>query len=210
MKEIPMLFAPDMVRALLDGSKTQTRRTKGLERINEKPDHFELIGFIENGERKGWPKLRCKPGTDCGKAHCLFKCLPHFCTEPKCKVGDVIWVRESYRADREYDHLKPSEIPEGTPILYESDGGVRFDDRNFAVGKLRLSLFMCRWMSRIRLIVTDVRLQRLQDINHSDALAEGFNSRSEFLFYWDSINEKRGLGLNKNPWVWTIAFEVVK
>lgn len=148
---------------------------------------------------------------------------------PVYRPGDTLWVRETYRADRQFDHLKPSEIPEGKPILYPSDGRVRFDDRNFAVGKLRPSIFMCRWMSRVERRIADVRIQRLQDITESDAQAEGAGEiyvfqaiasklpkiydtgettyRNGFIELWDSLNEKRGLGWTKNPWVSALTLE---
>jgi len=88
-------------------------------------------------------------------------------------VGDQLWVREAWRSDISWDADKPSNLPQGASVRYEADGMWRWTG---CPGKMRPSLFMPRWASRITLEVTDVRLQRLQDICEADCIAEGIES----------------------------------
>ena len=125
--------------------------------------------------------------------------------------GDHLWVRESWRAPREFDAVAPRDIPPGTDVWYEAQDKVPFHPSNF--GKLRPSIFMPRSLSRITLEVTGVRVERLQDISEADARAEG----TPFPFggwvggyqkLWESIN---GPGSwEANPWVWVVEFKRVQ
>ena len=85
--------------------------------------------------------------------------------------GDRLWVRESWRTNSIYDNDKPSLIPDSAPIEYFTN-----TNRGEMAGKSRPSIFMPRWASRIDLEITDVRVERLQDISESDAIAEGVES----------------------------------
>jgi hypothetical protein len=138
--------------------------------------------------------------------------------------GDKLWVRETYSALPHFDDKKPSEIPDFAEIIYLADG------ENAMRGKTRPSIFMCQWMSRIMLEIKDVRVERVQEIDIEDVVAEGiepsrFYEQSDdgnvtgydeewgislFADLWDSINEKRGYGWDVNPWVWVIEFERIK
>ncbi|TXH46076.1 MAG: hypothetical protein E6Q97_30340 [Desulfurellales bacterium] len=201
MKETPILFSGPMVRAILEGRKTQTRRV-----IKPQPVPFGVSSY--KGSRQGW---KWKPdslnrrwndddkdpyNTDpIGRADLALSCE---C--PYGQPGDRLWVRETwgpcaggvcYRASEE--------------ITVCPDGG-----------KWKPSIFMPRWASRITLEITDVRVERIKSISADDAEKEGcgFGVNDEtggpvarFKTLWDSINSKRGFGWDANPWVWAISFK---
>lgn len=198
-KERPIPFSTEMVSALLAGRKSQTRRIM-----------------------KSQPPFQPEPYTDelgsdwfCNGSTWARKC-------PYGVAGDRLWVRESWRAPATLDDVRPSLIPPGTVLDFSTT------DESTAVnrGRLRSARFMPRAFSRIWLEITDVRVQRLQDISEEDALAEG-------LFEWtgDSGAKHYGVGLSDvweqdprraferlwrdingpesweaNPWVWVISF----
>jgi hypothetical protein len=187
MTDRPILFSAPMIRALLDGRKTQTRRVL-------KPPY----GTLEMTSA-GW--------------------RPIF---TKCFVGDRLWVREAWRSTCYSDEIKPRDLRQGSRIWHEVDGKPKeVSDGKVtgqAWGKLRPSIFMPRWASRLTLTVTDVRVQRLQEISASDCIEEGIDPQGgdheeegliyEFETLWDSINAKRGFGWNENPWVVAYTFKV--
>ncbi|MBP2508158.1 hypothetical protein J2855_001793 [Agrobacterium tumefaciens] len=138
MADRPILFSTPMVRALLDGRKTQTRR-----------------------ELKPQPRLMSDKGlsyigTD-GKGH-----------QPRISVGDRLYVREHWRTSGSLDSRAPRDLPRTAAILCNAD-----EFKPVWAGKHRQAMHMPRWASRLTLTVTDVRVERLQDISHEDALAEG-------------------------------------
>ena len=203
MKEHPILFTGDMVRAILDGRKTQTRRV-----IRPQPD---AIAPFQDGEPteayyNGWPKA--------GEAREL-KC-------PYGIPGDRLWVRETWRKAGEctindpcYGYRATMKYACGQPVPNEK------------ATKWKPSIHMPRAASRITLEVTDVRVERVQDISEVDAQVEGcvndvkleyghmtgpidykgFYAVERFETLWDSINAKRGYGWDKNPWVWVVTFK---
>lgn len=166
MTERPILFSGAMVRAILDRRKTQTRRAvKASQLIVD----LRISGAIATAVHPGGGNstLRCPYG----------------------KPGDLLWVKEAWRAGATLDTYSPKEIesaaseagwtygPRG-PLYYEADGSeTRWgpqDLRDFGgAGRLRPSIYMPRWASRIKLAVTDVRVERVQSISEEDAMAEG-------------------------------------
>lgn len=221
MKERPILFSAPMIRAILAGTKTQTRRVAKL-------PHNNPLGVWEpfwfGGEncydRHGqevpgrWTLGHSRTGD-------IIGC-------PIAQAGDRLWVREAWRACRGLDNTPPRDIDPGSDIEFEAT------KQSYAeiglVGKLRPSMFMPRWASRITLEVTGVKVERLQEISEADAIAEGIQqwplgfrvalsgapkheSRSfdtaigAFRFLWDSINGPGAWDLN--PWVWAISFKKV-
>jgi hypothetical protein len=151
----PILFSPEMVRAILDGRKSQTRRIlKSLHKSN-----FDKVEDIYFDGKKWAAKMK---GSQI-KIH--IRC-------PYSEVGSKLVVRETWQTDAIWDDFKPSDIPENQPILYTADesatGIVPFD-----WGKVRSPLFMPKWASRIYLEVTDIYCERIQDISESDAISEG-------------------------------------
>lgn len=210
MKERPILFSGRMVRAILDGSKTQTRRviqpfapqgswtyTPGVVDWCDLPD-IERLAAATGMLQVHWHRTRCQFGTP----------------------GDRLWVRETW----DWRPLGPPEEHRAR-LCYGCDGEQRDflapADWNPSLRRgWRPSIFMPRWASRITLEVTEVRVERVQEITRADALAEGVESacREELMVThmtpvmafrgrWDALNAKRpGCSWANNPWVWAITF----
>lgn len=229
MSDHPILFSAPMVRALLDGRKTQTRRVLNRARVFATPESraFTLTGAdmeraLQNAERfrhmgeDGWfweaDAFEWQaPATRTGW-------LAHIGYAP----GDRLWVREAWHAARSLDSTPPRDIPRDADIEHAATA------RSYAEiglkGKLRPGMFLPRWASRLTLIVTDVRVQRVQDISENDARAEGAllpwtgsagtagddtrTAQSEFNALWDTLNAKRGYAWDTNPWVTAVSFTV--
>ena len=153
MSEKPILFSAPMVRAILAGRKTMTRRALKNQPV-ELPDFNKGSLSICVGGSK---YTAFQP--EITALHC-----------PHGKPGDRLWVRESWRVSNAYDHLPPRDIPQWYPVEYEATSIVA--NKN-VLGKLRPSIFMPRWASRINLELTAVLVERLQDITEEDAMAEG-------------------------------------
>ena len=206
MTDKPILFSAPMVRALLDGRKTQTRRV--LKPRGKRPSLFEPGQWSDSYV------------LDPGNAEWVARDLP-------CRLGDWLWVREAWRTERTLDHIKPSLLPQNLPgrplrIWHELDR-----DNCDQHGRYRHGRYMPRWASRLTLLVTNVRVQRLHDISEADARAEGLQRRMDWLpqyrgsddlpwcsefprdafrYLWDSINGPDAW--DANPWVAAISFEV--
>ncbi len=198
-KSRPILFKSEMIRAILDGRKTQTRRVIKVE----------------------WSRcLDLEEPEDLQKA--IDQC-------PYGKSGDFLWVRETWATGKGNDFAKPSELPRGSIIFYK-DGESKFEPPNWKDperGKWRPSIFMPRWACRIILKITEIKVERVQQITYEDIRAEGITDRmaheatkterawpdahaAAFANLWDSINAKRGYSWESNPWVWVITFERIK
>ena len=204
MKERPILFSAPMVRALLAGTKTQTRRA------------FKT----KNGGV--WPNANDLPGM----RQILRSC-------PYGQPGDRLWVRETWQGplleefevDADADWHLPSHIHQyqnPAHCVYAADGGpapeyIDLDD-NMRNG-WRPSIHMPRWASRITLEITSVRVERLRACNEVDAIAEGApwaacgapqegSHKAGFAQLWEQIN---GHGSwEANPWVWVIEFKAIE
>ncbi len=218
MTERPILFQGAMVRAILDGSKTMTRRVV-------KPVGRDA-SFVMQDYGTGWWPFRSDDGesavTSDGNE------TPHACSYGK--RGDRLWVREAWRADAIYDALPPRDIPGRSGVHYEADGR---PNAHFCFGKLRPSMFMMRSISRIALEIVDVRVERLQDISEADARAEGCEPIDRGIWWknytypvgfdgkptkvvgyrtaiesyrslWEAINGDGSWAAN--PWVWVVEF----
>jgi hypothetical protein len=182
-----------MVQAILVGKKTQTRRVVKLDGSHDDWEHDD--GFcMHNSNYCAWFN------NDIGDEQAI---------PVRYGINDILWVRETWRHD-----------PDCDLYIYKADGD---ENRISPSGKWRPSRYMPREAARIFLRVTDVRIERLQDIIPDDALAEGANlallpveyvpAKSEywdilaFRAIWDEINFNRGFGWDTNPWVWVYTFE---
>lgn len=224
MTERPILFAGSMVRALLDGRKTQTRRPckpmnawvkqdcREVRHIDGVPHHF-LLGAEQPIER-----LR----------------------SPYGQPGDRLWVRETWLPDPPHDGTWASTQFSGCENSPLTDIPERFRTPEHCIFRegwsgpdlrWKPSIHMPRWASRILLEVTSVRVERLQAIDHDDAREEGiFNSatfygphnryyglvgdgfmtpRLAFADLWDSLKPPAAHAWEANPWVWVVKFRRV-
>ena len=213
MKERPILFSGPMVRALIDGRKTQTRRVMkpnacGLEvdEITELPALDPILKCVVSGHSGVWEDGH---GFDL-----RWNC-------PYGVPGDRLWVRETWQFDNaEYVALHKREPWHGGPSREAAEVHYRATERHPDIfPKWTPSIFMPMWASRLTLEITNVRVERVQDISEDDAKAEGVtliqgNPRrhdgldfsSEYASLWDSLNAKRGYGWKVNPWVWVVSF----
>lgn len=208
MKERPIIFNAPMVRAILDGRKTQARRVVkckvyDIERLahpqewNAGRADDRMVPYEEWGQKRGCGLFESTTGT-------IFA-MP--C--PYGKPGDRLWVRETIWL-----------YPDRKEIAgYVADCGNKFEGYARKVP----SIFMPRWASRIILEITEIRVERLQDITHQDAWREGINlpayapvldtkypsPTDKCKELWDSINAKKH-PWSSNPWVWVISFKRIQ
>lgn len=180
MKERPILFNADMVRAILDGRKTETRRVVTDKRvpINSKCS----VHWCKDGEA-----LFDNPGWHDPKR---IKC-------PFGKPGDRLWVRETFAARVNHACGQDACDCGDVTVTYAADNEDRFFNDDSSMGdfcingrKIIPSIHMPRWASRITLEITNVRVERLQDGGDQD-------------FWGEEVWQQ-------NPWVWVIEFERVK
>jgi hypothetical protein len=231
MKETPILFKPEMVRAVLSGTKKQTRRVvkpltppKGVLPLELKP---WIIGGEQEVDDHGSP---CWAGThpDYPTGEKWFSC-------PYGKVGDRLWVREQMEVvSCTENHIVVKYCADGT-----ISGNLPYPSRlkgTPIVGK-KLAYGGYREASRLNLKIGDIRVERVADISAEDAIKEGIESKfskilrcdayrnygfkptkhvkedwlkcpiASFRTLWNSINERRGYSWTSNPWVWVIEFE---
>lgn len=212
MKERPILFSGPMVRAILEGRKTMTRRVVKLR-------HGADV-VVVNGQV--WKPARVDYA---GYVDC-----------PYGQVGDRLWVREAFSGPHCMDAsdgckaVPPSKWGDCSRIWYWADGNMTEGDWT----RPRPSIHMPRWASRILLEIVAVRVERLQDISEADAQAEGVerviagvgwrrycdpdseevgvqpcgDARRSFRSLWKFINGDESW--NANPWVWVVEFKRVQ
>lgn len=190
IKERSIIFSTEMVKAILDNKKTQTRRVI-------KPQPHMLHGVLR------WSRGEY----DINWKHLNKSLIGSIC--PYGRAGDRLWVRETC------DYIFGSE---GDYILYKANDDDLKHFRELRKAGIKVtwkpSIHMPRWASRITLEITEVRAERLQEITNSDIKKEGFYpfpSWPEQMIdvYWDKLYAKRGYHWESNPWVWVISFKRV-
>jgi hypothetical protein len=219
-----------MVRAILAGRKTQTRRV------------IAWPGWVVDTDRAALV-LQTHPALASfadGRPMKVFSC-------PYGGRGDRLWVKETwgyrgsahhypggnkprppnevtihYRADDTRRNIeRPIDAPDPVLGCGQRGPGVTEEEWGRVLNKAwaawRPSIYMPRWASRITLELTEVRVQRVQEISNEDAVAEGFPQvdgrtwgRLGFSQTWDSLNAKRGYGWDVNAWVWALTFKVAR
>lgn len=190
MAEKPILFNTEMVRAILEDRKTQTRRIiKGLPLYEPYFEEDEGRGFLMDSED--------------GQFYALE-------TFSKIEPGDVLWVRETWQRLSDFGEWRYEYRAD-----YEDDDPLRLDGMYIT---WRPSIHMPKEAARIFLKVKDVRAERLQDISVNEIRAEGLDvlgktMNTSFKMWselWNSTVKRADLpryGWEANPWVWVIEFE---
>lgn len=208
MTEKPILFSGPLVRAILEGRKSVTRRLIP-ERVQYAYDNYD--DWCSNVSA-GIPTSR-----QWEREFFLERC--------RFAVGGNLWVRETWKPHSLYSDLKPRDIPR-SKIFYRADDSYAPSNTQWKPG-----IHMPRWASRITLEVTGVKVERLQDISEEEAKAEGvvpkasgryhcgFDDEGEitckspvtaYAWLWNSINgEREGASWSDNPWVAAITFRVI-
>lgn len=212
-KEIGRMFKTEMVLAILNSQKVQTRRLDGLDKVNENPDKYAFWGFEKDGRLIFRDYVNLELMQTAETARLVPQANPPMPTflmlKPRYRVGDIIYVKETYR----YDDFAPEQI------IYRADMPGRALEETKGIVKWKSSMFMPKIASRIRLEITEVRVQRLQDITEEDAEAEGVNFsyadptsdrddiyRERFHELWDKINGKKSPWA-KNDWLYAVTFK---
>ena len=210
--ERPILFSGHMVRAILNGQKTVTRR-EIKPSMRSADSSFEL----HQQEDESW-----RPMHTFDESCMDAKGTEHPIACPYGQPGDRLWVREAWLADAQLDSIAPRDLSQGEPILYPADGSVRQTGcAMVSQGRGRPSIHMPRWASRILLEITAVRVELLQDITEEQAEAEGVNflrhvpdadetltASQLFECLWSSINGDESW--KGNPWVWVVEFKRIE
>ena len=197
MRETGIIMSGDHPLKIMAGTKTQTRRTYGLEKINEIPDDWTLTASFEGGEARFFNSKTDEDIT--------IKC-------PYGGVGDLLWVRETFRV-------------EDGKVIYAADIGVDFTKKVGYYGdRYKPSIHMFRKDSRLSYPIATLRPERLWDISEEDAIAEGcfndvvivqtpigkdyegFYARDRYCWLWDSINGNK-YPWSGNWWVWAIGWD---
>ncbi len=228
MKEKPILFNSEMVKAVLEGRKTQTRRVI--------KNACDIIQDWDDKDKSYGPYYE----DQYGDFHKSIEACPYG------QIGNKLWVRETFTYHRNFgEDVKPD-----APIIYKADKDncgqypCEINNETILVSQKmpwKPSIFMPKSACRIWLEITDIRVERVRDIGESESIKEGVSkyktaglrgwmyynednlplrtyellrdtrvcgcARSSFLSLWDSINEKRGYPWESNPWVWVVEFK---
>lgn len=225
MAERPIIFSAPMVRAILAGTKTQTRRIVKTDYTGD----LESVSSAEEFAGTSPYPLAVDRSDACVYFRRPFACQVGI---PKpWRVGDTLWVREAwqfagftedgypfitYRADGErklhedYPEEWVDKLTDTWAALSEPEN---YDiDKRAADRRWRPSIHLPRWAARLMLRVADVRAERLQQITEPDARAEGWDLSTKqppvewYRGLWDDINAARGFRWLENPWVWVVTF----
>jgi len=226
--ERPILFSAPMVRAILEGRKTQTRRI-----VKPQPDLTKLGETVGPQGQRYYGKNAKQIESNGEWQFSIPGAALYPWRSPYGQPGDRLWVRETFYCD---DGHYPDGVPDSCQwrevegkrlsipleekraemlesMYYRADGEPQFEAPEGPI-PWRPSIFMPRWASRITLEVTGVRVERLQSISEADAAAEGVYTDPACPAYdayrvlWDQINAKLAPWAS-NPWVWVIEFKRV-
>lgn len=242
-KERPILFNPQMVFAIISDRKTQTRRVAKLGEISDYPDTFVYVGNSRDID-VAHPAKKYDTSPWFLLHHKNSNMISHIFQCPFGQIGDVLWVREVHY---KYGHWEKNGktktgrqkwkfVADRSAIMYEDNPPSLFEksrNKNYPEKTMcykRLARFMSKKDCRIRLKISQTKLERIRSISQEDAKSEGVYmaphrpstcgeklhsdksiSRDCFIcsfnLLWNRINGEAGFSTHKNPWVWVIHFE---
>jgi len=211
-KETGIIMSGSHPVDILEGRKTMTRRTWGLEFINKTPDTWRYVWNSLSQQHEFYDAYY----SDAPPV--IIKC-------PYGGVGDLLWVRETHTFTS-WDFSTPYE---DRFLVKYADGIEEWHKKDIVpkvpyhitLNKVRPSLFTPRWASRITREITQLGAERVQEITEEDCVKEGFPEEIRwktkrapwrivwFSELWDSLNAKRGYSWEFNPWVWPIRFREI-
>lgn len=210
MNDYPILFNDEMVRALLRGTKTQTRRKV---KVTPPVDATHAGCYSAPGKDYDGKWEWCNG--DAKDIDSIGMCdAPQFSC-PYGQPGDLLWVREDFQLPSFYDKAKPEALPKtlqqaAGKIHYLADGGA-----HVTMGKKRLNMYLPRTLSRLTLKLVNVSIEHLNSITFNDAKAEGTSyekgvedPREAYRRLWERINGAGSWQIN--PFVWVLEFTVHK
>lgn len=187
----PILFNTDMVRAILSGRKTVTRR---LVKPQPRKSMIHKLGYCVDGDKEDIGKYGFG-SLECG-GHVRY-------VKPPCQPGDILYVRETWNTKCKHCESECTAPCSAPYYVYKADYPYTED-------KWRPSIHMPKEAARIWLKVADIQPEQLHDINDNEVKAEGLAIGCYFDDIWNSTIKKTDIsryGWNANPWVWVIRFE---
>lgn len=234
MKTHPLLMSPTMVQATLrEIEKPGTGKTNTRRVLKPHPENIVSKHPIFRDGDCRWPTNMTGVSIVSNKPHPPERYLEDF--PPKYQIGDLIYIREAWKTHVAYQDLAPSEMTGEEPVRYLADDSVQtwgWNTDGPVDGRFRQGMHMPRMFSRITCEITDVRIERVQDISEADAIAEGapiaerqwtadgsgnqcltkdtwrrVGPQKWYKELWDSLNEARGYGWDQNPWVFSIHYK---
>jgi len=217
MKERPILFSGEMVKAILEGRKTQTRRVVKIQPCDGWHPEVGIYAptcIDRHGEE--YPGAEVFGASDENEGRVC----------PYGQPGDRLWVRETLRRDPKANiWYYAAGKPEDWVVVAPENHTESLVWAHHKEGDVCVSIHMPRWASRITLEITDVKVERVKNISEQDARDEGAGIslceypqwdgdpncyRMLFRERWNNLNAKRGFGWEKNPWVWVLEFKRVE
>lgn len=210
----PILFNTEMVKAILDGRKTVTRRLVKTNIVNQfdvENDNRTVVAFVQQSTGDSFKPTDVAP----------------------YKVGDILYVRETYANISDFVNYADYEIDSDLKYLFKcDDNGEEHAFIDVGVKRWRPSIHMPKEAARIFLKVTDVRVERLQEMDHDAPAKEGIhfqscpdgftwksksspvscyiNPMASFRALWNSTVSEDWQKFDSNPWVWVIEFQRVE
>lgn len=203
MKETGIIMSGDHPQKILDGRKTMTRQV-----IKPQPEPSDTHDWY-------W-----KPGGMLCSDNYFREQAPYHC--PYGQVGDLLWVRENWEIEMiDYPMAEVSYVAD---VYGHADHDIYIADKKLPkdLDRIQPSIFMPRWASRLTQTITEIRVERLQDITHDDCIREGivpsipdwhFSTPADYIKYvkkqyailWDSLNGKK-YPWSGNWWVWVLSW----
>lgn len=204
----PLLISGPLIDPTRTGLKTETRRSYGLEYVNEwGPDNYVFIRMEYIEKTKRWFALFRRTNSS---QYLRFLC-------PYGGKGDTLWVRENWFTSYHMDSIPPRDLPKDEAIRIGFMADLQDDKKPKWAGKTRPAIHLPRWLSRFDLLNLETYPERLHDITEEGAAAEacpisamtvsmhwGQHRRVAFQKYWQLLNGT----WEANPWVWVIKFKL--